>query len=214
MHKPRIKFLSGITLIETMIAIFIFALGMEGFTLLFIKSWKQNSYTIEMGQTSMAVSQGVNRMVRYLREVREGDNGAYPVQSADDNELVVYCDYDKDGKAERLHFYLDDGRLLMGIREPEGTFPVSYPSGDGETQVIARSIVNDPVNNPIFAYYDASYPEDSVNNPVATPATAPNVRLVRITIHMNINPNRAPDNIQIQSFAEMRNLNDHDRYGI
>ena len=200
---------------EMMIAIAIFAIGIEGFTMLFVKSWQQNSYTIEMGQTAMATSQGVNKMVKYIREIRQGDNGTYPVQLADDNELTVFCDYDRDGDTERLHFYLDEDSdtIFMGIREPSSGFPITYASGDGETQTIASHIVNE-ANNPIFAYYDANYPEDSVNNPVLTPATAPDVRLVRITIHMNIDPNRAPDNIQIQSFAEMRNLNDHDRFGI
>ncbi len=198
-----------------LVAIAIFTIGVEGFTLLFSKSWRQNAYTIEMGQTAMATSQGVNKMVKYIREVRQGDDGSYPVQLANDNELTIFCDYDRDNKAERLHFYLDDNSdtIFMGIREPSSGFPITYASGDGETQIIATHIVN-AADNPIFAYYDANYPEDSVHNPVPTPATAPNVRLVRITIHMNIDPNRAPDNIQIQSFAEMRNLNDHDRFGI
>lgn len=203
----------GLSLVEMMVAIAIFSIGMVGFTLLFSRSWQQNSYVLEMGQTAMTASQGVNKMAKFVREVRQGENGSYPVQLADDNELTVFCDYDRDGDAERLHFYRSGSELIMGIREPSGSFPVTYASGDGETQVIALHIVND-ATNPIFAYYDASYPEDSVNNPVDTPANAPDVRLVRITIHININPNRAPDNIQIQSFAEMRNLNDHDRFGI
>ena len=203
----------GMSLVEMLVAIAIFTIGIEGFVLLFSKSWSQNAYTIEMGQTAMATSEGVNQMVRYIREVRQSDNGSYPVQLADDDELVVFSDYDRDNDAERLHFYLSNGTLFMGIREPSSGFPITYAAGDGETQTIASNIVNE-VSNPIFAYYDANYPEDSVNNPVATPATAPDVRLVRITIHMNIDPNRAPDNVQIQSFAEMRNLNDHDRFGI
>jgi Tfp pilus assembly protein PilV len=211
--SKRKSLYSGITLLETLVAIAIFAIGVEGFTILFSRSWKQNSYTIEMGQTAMATSQGVNRMVRYVREVRQGENGAYPVQSADDNDLVVFCDYNRDGIAERLHFYLSNGTLYMGIREPSAGFPKTYASGDGTIETIASHIVNTAAM-PLFAYYDADYPEDSVNNPVATPATAPDVRLVKISIHMNIDPNRPPDNVQIESFAEMRNLNDHDRFGL
>ncbi|MDQ1284554.1 MAG: hypothetical protein QG620_902 [Patescibacteria group bacterium] len=198
---------------ETLIAIAIFSLGMEGFTLLFTRSWRQNAYVLEMGQTAMAVSRGVNEMVKYIREVRQGDNGAYPVVSADDNDLVFFCDYDRDGAAERLHFYRSGSDIIMGIREPSASFPVTYAAGDQETRVIASRIVNE-ASNPIFAYYDSDYPEDSINNPIPTPAVAPNVRLVRITIHMNIDPNNAPDNVMIQSFAEMRNLNDHDRFGL
>ncbi len=203
----------GLSLIEMMVAIFIFVMGIEGFTMLFVRSWQNNSYTLEMGQVSMAASQGVNQMVRYIREVRQSDNGAYPVVSANDNDLVVYSDYDRDDVTERLHFYRNGSNLIMGIREPSTGFPITYAAGDGQTKVIATNVVNAD-SNPIFAYYNSQYPEDSTNNPVPTPANAPNVRLIRITLHLNINPNRAPDNIQIQSFAEMRNLNDHDRFGL
>ncbi|MEK7598313.1 MAG: prepilin-type N-terminal cleavage/methylation domain-containing protein [Patescibacteria group bacterium] len=203
----------GMTIIEMLVAITIFTLGMGGFTLLFSRVWQGNSYTLEMGQASMTASQGVNKIVKYIREARQSDNGAYPVISADDNDLVFYSDYDRDGKAERLHFYRNGADVIMGIREPSSGFPVTYASGDGETQVISSRVVN-AADNPIFAYYDSHYPEDSVNNPITTPATVPNIRLIRITLHININPNRDPDNVQIQSFAEIRNLNDHDRFGI
>ena len=204
---------SGMSLIEMLIAISIFTIGMVGFTQLFVYSWRQDAYTLEMGQTSMAVSQGLNKMVGYLREVRQGDDGSYPVISANDNDLIVFGDYDEDGITERLHFYYNNGTILMGIRKPTTGFPKTYASGDASTQTIASGIVND-ANTPVFAYYDSSYPEDSVNNPIDTPATVPDVRLIRIDLHMNIDPNRAPDNIQLKSFVEIRNLNDHDRFGI
>lgn len=203
----------GMTIIEALIAIAIFSIGIIGFTTLFANAWRQNAYTLELGQATMTASQGVNEMVRNIREVRQADNGAYPVISADDNDIVFYSDYDRDNKAERLHFYKSGTNLLMGIREPSSTFPVTYAAGDGETRTITTHVVND-TSTSVFTYFDANYPEDSVNNPISTPATVPNIRLVRITLHVNIFPNKAPDNVQIQSFAEMRNLNDHDRFGV
>lgn len=144
----------GMTIIEMLVAITIFTLGMGGFTLLFSRVWQGNSYTLEMGQASMTASQGVNKIVKYIREARQSDNGAYPVISADDNDLVFYSDYDRDGKAERLHFYRNGADVIMGIREPSSGFPVTYASGDGETQVISSRVVN-AADNPIFAYYDS-----------------------------------------------------------
>ncbi len=203
----------GMSLVEMMVAIGIFTMGMAGFTALFMNSWNHNKYTLEMGQTATAVSRGVNEITRYIREARQADNGAYPVVSADDDDLVFYGDYDRDGVTERLHIYKSGTDVILGVREPSGTFPVTYAAGDGTTTVLAVRIVNTG-SQPIFYYYDASYPEDSVNNPITTPATVPDVRLVKIDLYMNIDPNHAPDNVSIQSFAEMRNLNDHDRFGI
>ena len=209
----KILILKGMSLIEMIIAIAIFTMGMAGFSTLFLQSWKQNSYTLEMGQTAIAISQSVNKLSRYIREARQADNGSYPVVSANDNDLVFYCDYDKDGVTERIHIYKSGTDIVLGVRDPSGSFPITYASGDATTSVIAQRIVNTG-SQPIFLYYDASYPEDSVNNPNVTPATVPNVRLVKINLYMNIDPNHAPDNVNIQSFAEMRNLNDHDRFGI
>lgn len=202
--------MKGMSLVEMIVAIGIFSMGMLGFTLLFVNSWSQNKYTIEMGQTAMAVSQGVNEMARYIRETRQADNGSYPVVSANDNDVVFYGDYDRDGVTERIHIYKSGTDIILGIREPSGGFPVTYASGDGTTRVIAQRIVNTG-SQPIFYYYGSDYP---VNNVPLNPATVPNIRLVQIDLYMNIDPNHAPDNVSIQTFTEMRNLNDHDRFGI
>lgn len=209
MSKYTYKSKKGITLIEVMVAVAIFTICIGGFTLLFVKVWKGNSYTIEMGQSSMMVSQGTNKMINYIRSARQGDDGSYPVKTADANNLVVYSDYDRDGTTERLHFYKNGQNILMGVTDPTSTMPKSYPSGDQQTITITSSIVNTSV--PIFSFYNKDYPGDVINNPMATPANVANVRLLKIHLQININPNRAPDNIEMQSFVELRNLNDYDR---
>ena len=198
------------TLIEMMVAISIMVIAIMGFTLLFIRSWRTNSYVIEMGQSSFAVSQSMSTMVSYLRKVRQGDDGSYPIVSAGDNDLVVYSDYNKDGVTERLHFYLQNSQIKLGITSPTGGMPKSYPAGDQSTVILAGSIVNTDSDH-LFYYYNNNYPADVVNNPVATPASVANVRLIKIFLKINVDPNRAPDNIQTESFVELRNLNDYDR---
>ena len=208
--KKPIKNKRGMTLVEVMIAITIMLIGMEGFSLLLIKTWQNNSYTLEMGQSSMAVSQGVNKMVNHIRGVRQSDSGSYPVVSAANNDFVVYGDYDKDDVTERLHFYKSDQNILMGVTSPTAAMPKTYPSGDQETITIASKIVNTD-SEPIFYYYNKDYPGDVAHNPMTTPASVADIRLIKIHLKINIDPNRAPDNIELQSFVEMRNLNDYDR---
>lgn len=200
----------GMTILEMLIAITIFVIGIEGFSILLINTWRSNSYTFEMGQSAMAVSQGVNKIVNYIRGARQGDNGAYPIVSAEENSLRIYSDYDKDGITERLHIYKSDQNILMGITNPGTSMPVTYPSGDQETVTIASSIVNE-TDDPVFSYYDKNYPIDTDNNPMSYPINIGNVRLIRIYLHINIDPNRAPDNIENQTFVEIRNLNDYNK---
>lgn len=201
---------SGMTIVEMMVAISIFTIAIFGFTMLFMRSWQMNSYTIEMGQSSYAVSQGVNNMVNYLRKARQADDGSYPVKSAAENDLVVFSDYDKDGVTERLHFYLQNGQVLMGITDPTTGIPKTYATSDQQTKLLADRIVNE-ADEPIFYYYNKDYPADTVNNPVAMPVDVSTVRLIKIFLKINVDPNRAPDNIETQSFVELRNLNDYDR---
>ncbi len=200
--------MNGLTLIEMIMAISIFSIGIIGFTLLFSRTWQFNKYTIEMGQASMNVSQGLNKIVDYTRRTEQGDNGAYPIVSVKDNDLVIYCDYNKDNITERLHFYKSGQDILMGITEPTNTLPKTYPTGDQRTIVIVSHIVNDS-SKPIFSYYNQNYPADTVNNPLTTPAIPSDIRLVKIYLEINIDPNHAPDNIKMQSFVELRNLNDY-----
>ncbi len=203
--KKRSEFKKAMTIVETLVAIAIFAIGIEGFALLFMRAWQSNSYTLEMGQSAMAVSQGVNKITGYIRGASQSDNGSYPVKSANDNDLVLYSDYDRDDVIERLHFYKSGQSVLMGVREPTGTMPITYASGDESVVIIANHIIND-ASNPIFEYYNQDYPGDTTNNPMSTPASVSAVRMVKIHLYININPNRAPDNIEMQTFVELRNL--------
>jgi prepilin-type N-terminal cleavage/methylation domain-containing protein len=199
--------LKGLTIIEMLVAIAILAIGMQGFTMLFLRTWTLNSYALEMGQSSMAVSQGVGKIENYIRGARQGDDGSYPIASANDNDLVVFSDFDKDGVTERLHFYKNGQSVIMGLRDPSGTIPRTYAAGDQQTITIASHIVND-ASTPIFYYYNENYPGDTVNNPMTVPVTISNVRLMKIFLKINIDPNRAPDNVEMQTFVEMRNLSD------
>jgi Tfp pilus assembly protein PilV len=210
MYKRSKRKFSGMTLIEALMAIAVFTIGIEGFALLFIKTWQHNKYTLEMGQSSMAVSQGVSKLGGYLRRVRQADDGSYPIKSASANDLVVYCDYDKDEKTERLHFYKNAQNIIMGITEPNDTFPVTYNSGDQQTQIIASSIVNTS-DDPMFQYFDQSYTGGSSESPLASPVSVSRIRMIRIFLKINIDPNNAPDNIETETFIGLRNLSDYDR---
>lgn len=210
MKIKKYFFKRAFSLIEVIVAIAIFLLGIEATVLVFTRSIQSNSYSLEMGKASFVVSRSVGDMIQYLRRVRQSDAGAFPIVSADKNDLVVYSDYDKDTKTERLHFYLSNGKIFMGVREPSETLPKTYAAGDSQTLQLADHIVN-TADDAMFSYYNKDYPGDMANNPVAVPADVSQIRLVKIFLRININPNSAPDDIHQESFVELRNLNDYDR---
>ena len=202
----KIENKKGMTLVETIVAIGIFAIGIQGFTLLFLKTWKNNSFIIEEGMTSMAVSRCVTELASNLRKIRQADSGEYPIKSGDGFSLTVFLDVDNDGITERVHYYLDQSNLKMGTTKPSGT-PAVYPSGDQQAKIIGSYVTN-AQNEPIFYYYNKEYPGDTTHNPLSVPIDVGQVRLIKIHLFVNINPVRAPDNVKIETFAELRNLND------
>ena len=200
--------IQAMTLMELMIAIAIMLIAMEGFTLLFLKSWDTNKFIVEEGLASAAASHATTKIIRELRHVRQADNGDYPIESGSDFDLKVYLDIDDDDVTERVHYFLDldTDQMKVGITEPTGTAPVSYPSADDSVAVLTNYVVNESTD-PVFYYYNENYPGDTVNNPLATPVAVDQARLIRVHLFVNINPVHAPDNINIESFVDLRNLN-------
>jgi len=198
----------GMSLVEMMVAIAIFLLMMSGLSMLFLQSFRSNTFIIEEGRTTFFNQRAVQKGVNEFRRARQADNGAYPLDSGSNNSVTFYADTDSDGQTERVHYFLDGTELKRGIRHPTAGTPVTYASGDETVTVVATAIVNTSAQ-PVFTYYNANYPGDTVNNPIATPIAVSAVRLVKAHLAMNIDPNHAPDNINFESFAELRNLNEY-----
>jgi hypothetical protein len=207
----RYRSLKAMTLLELLIAISVALIAMEGFTYLFIKTWDTNKFVLEEGMASAAASRATNKIVIQLRAVQQADNGDYPIESADDFDLVFYCDVDDDGVVERVHYYLDqvNDQLNMGVSNPIAGNPVTYPNSDDEVTVVTSYVVNES-DNPIFYYYNDNYPGDTVNNPLSTPTNVGNIQMIRVHLYVNINPVHAPDNINIESFVDLRNLHNYE----
>lgn len=202
------RMLVGMSLVEMIIAIFILFMGMEGMTILFLNSWKSNKFVLETGNASLIASRSVNQVVKDIRRARQADNGDYPVESGTDFDLKIYLDVDADGVTERVHYFLSDGSLYRGVTNPSATTPVSYPVGDEVVQEMAQYISNTPTD-PLFSYYNRDYPADTMNNPLAAPIAVQDIRLIQVHLLVNIDPVHAPNNINVESFAELRNLNNY-----
>lgn len=204
MHHPHPK---GMTLIELILAIAVVSIVMQGFTLLFIRTWDTNKFILEMGLASALAQHANNKLVTDLRGIQQSDHGAFPIAEATSMSLTIYSDIEDDGVVERVHYYLDQAsdELRVGITNPTSAQPVTYPNGDQETRVLARYIVN-ASNDPIFYYYNDDYPGDTTNNPLTLPTSLANIQLVRIRLFINIDPIKAPNNVYVESFVDLRNL--------
>jgi len=199
------------TLVEMMVAIAVVTICMAGFTYLFARSWKSNAYILEMGKASSSASRGINNLVEIIRKARQGENGNYAIVSAGENSFTFYADSDSDGIAERVHLYLENQEIKMGITEPQGGAVKSYPSEDEEIISIVENVLNDSGEN-LFQYYNRDYPADLVNNPIDMAShDISDIRMAEIYLKINTDRNKIKKDLESRSFVEIRNLNDYDR---
>lgn len=98
--------MKGFTLIEVLIVIFIFVLSVGVLTGLIFWAYKTQSYILEQTSAIDSATKGVEIMIRELREATYGDDGSYPLEKAEDKEIIFYSDIDKDDETERVRYFL------------------------------------------------------------------------------------------------------------
>lgn len=200
MNDKQIK--NGFTLIEVLIAVVLMGvLAVALLSLQFVISQNQisvwqNYVSIDEANTSAAM------LVRELRTARYGDNGAYILESAADNEVVFYSDTDFDGDTEKVRYFLNGTDFTKGIIEPVG-YPATYPSDQEKIRVLSENVRND-ISTPILYYYNEDWPEDIASNPLSTPASVGEISMIKIYLVVNTSINQPDKDYILESFAQVR----------
>jgi len=196
----------GITLIETMVGVFIFTLLAAGVFNFIIQNYQ--TYKISLEQ-SLAIEEGrdaMQSMVKEIREAKSSDAGHYPIAEADDNSFTFFGDIDRDIAVEKVRYFRDGNYFKKGVIEPSGN-PAIYDDLNEEIEVITEYLIT--TSTPIFIYYNGDYPFDEINNSLTTPADVTNVKLIQAHLIINVNPEKAPLDYILDTFIQPRNLKDN-----
>lgn len=109
--------MKGFTLIETIVAIFIFTLltgALFGFV---VSAYKVHGYGWEQSLAIREAQRGIETMVKELREAQPSEQGSFPIEIAQDKEIIFYSDIDKDEQIERVRYFL--GGTSSGVQTQE-----------------------------------------------------------------------------------------------
>jgi prepilin-type N-terminal cleavage/methylation domain-containing protein len=202
----KVKQEKGMTLIEILIALAITSvLGLGIVSLQYILSKNQllviNSYkSVDEANVSVA------SFIREIRAARSSDNGAYLLEKVDDQEIIFYSDIDYDGSAEKISYSLSGTNLIKGVIEPNG-YPPTYPQGSKILTTLSTNVRNGAA--PVFYYYNSSWPQDTVNNPLILSKRLSDTRIVKIYLILNTQPDDPNKNFILESFAQVRMLKDN-----
>lgn len=160
--------------------------------------YRTNNYAVEQAAAVSSAQRGIEEMVKTMREAAYSSNGAYPVIAMGTSTFSFYADVDSDPFIERLRYYVEGGSLKRGIIDPSGDPPVySNPETISSVSDFVRNIDQ---NVATFNFYD-------LNGNLMTDLTdIAEVRFIEVTIVVNINPYRLPNQFTLRSTAAMRNL--------
>lgn len=186
------------TLIETVVWVAVTLSAMLAIITSVQYFYRTNNYAVEQAAAVSSAQRGIENMVKMMREASYSSNGAYPVIAISTSSVAFYADIDTDPFIEKLRFFVEGNSLKRGVVDPSGDPPVYT---NPETIVSVSDYVRNIDQGAItFRYYD-------VNGALMTNlADISALRFIEVTIIVNINPFRLPNQFTLRSTAALRNL--------
>lgn len=167
---------------------------------------RSEEFSVRTVLTTENANAAVQSLITELRSARMAETGAYPIVEANPQQVIFYANADADPQVERIRYTLSDQTLIKGTIDPQG-FPVTYPVDQEIQKPVAQYIVSE--GDPIFFYYNEDWPTDTTNNPLPTPADLSQVKLVRVVIRVNADPQEPQSELTLESSAQIRSLKEN-----
>jgi len=195
----------GFTLLETLLSIGMVVVLFNVITLFsrdIIVLSKTVSSSLSAQQDARAV---LRKITSELRTASISNTGSYPIIEAKASRIKFYSDLEGDGVKEEIQYYIaSDGRTLKrAVLKPTGA-PLVYDQSASTTSTAIDNVIN---GTSVFSFYDKNYAGTTAAlvQPVDTLA----VRLLRVDVTIDNDPNRSPVPIIVSTQVSLRNLKDN-----
>ena len=199
----KVKLQNGFTLLELTITIGIFIIIVFAWNDFALQSYRSAAFGQGQLEAIRQAQKGIETMAKELRELSLAESGSYPLELANDQEIIFYSDIDQDIYVERVRYFMDGTNLKKGVVEPSGN-PFTYDLNNEIVSIVSTNVRNDTL--PIFIYYNGDYPADTINNPLPSPARLVDTKLLHVFLRINIDPLRAPNDFDLETDVQLRNL--------
>lgn len=199
--KTKFQKQQGFTLIEALVSVVIAAMMISAATAFIIYGSRTNMFGSDQDMAVKNARDAGNEIVKEIREATQGDNGDYLLDLVEAQNFSFYSNIDDDDYIEKIRYFLDDHALKKEVIKPSGD-PLEYSSANVATTTIALYINNQA--EAIFTYYDTD------NNLIGdSTSNKSDIRLVNISLKVNVNPNIAPQDYYVDMETHIRNLKDN-----
>jgi prepilin-type N-terminal cleavage/methylation domain-containing protein len=195
----------GFSVIEVLIAAAVFSV-----LIFVVASLRTNVDTLsnlvsQKLQSRQDIDRAMEQMVTEIRSAAPSSQGAYPIDEATTSTLVFYSDVDSDGLFERIRYTVGTTTLDRGVTKPSGT-PLAYATSSETVSTLVSSLTRTTSSN-VFTYYGEDY--TGTEDPLPATSTLPSaVRLVRVTLYVDVRPREAPRPAYVSQLINIRNLRD------
>lgn len=198
------KYSDGMTLVEMVVTMAIFVAVMLAATtfasnIFSYRNSISSSYTTVLGAETM-----LKTMSKEIRMMSPGSDGSYSLQRAATNTLMFYADTSSSGVKTRIKYSFIGNQIYRTTLLPTGA-PLAY-TGAESTTTLVFDVRNTPTT-PVFEYFDGSY--DGNDAALAQPVDMSRVRLIKINITLDTDPNKSPAPRTYTAFVTLRNLKDN-----
>lgn len=195
----------GFTMIELLISIFV--MGLIGLTVsTFARDVFSLNYFLQGSLNAQIDSRHIVKvMVTEIREAGPSALGAYAIASTSASSITFYTDVDNDSVREKVRYFVSGTSIKRGVISPTGN-PLTYLDANEKITTVVSNYVSS-TTAPLFQYYPSSY--SGTTSPLSIPVDIPSVRLVKITVIIDKDPNKSPIQIITSSQVSIRNLKDN-----
>ncbi|MFH0857707.1 MAG: prepilin-type N-terminal cleavage/methylation domain-containing protein [Candidatus Magasanikbacteria bacterium] len=193
----------GFTLLEVIVGMSIFVILSLGISWVLIVSLRTNDIVWNQLGGQNEARKVLQEVVNTVRRAESSSMGAYTVVSASETEFVFYANTDTDLLRERVRFWLDGTTLKMGVIKPGGN-PLQYTALDEVVKELAHDVVNTEEGTSTFLYYDSTY--TGTEEPLVEPVDITSIRLVRVQLEIEHDPEKTPVPLHVESQVSIRSL--------
>lgn len=192
----------GLTIIEMIVAISIMVILSGAISIFVIRSFYVNRHVIEQGLNLSTLHSSLRNFSADLREARQAEDGNYLFDNCEEYSISFYADHDNDSVVEKLTYSLISNQLQLEIVEPDLTQnPPSYADGTSLVRIIGIGVVNETLTTPLFYYY-----KEDEEVPLEGEFDSNDVKLVRIRVYANVDIDKAPDAMMLETMVRPRNI--------
>lgn len=196
----------GFTLVELLVSVGILVVVMVSVYAFEANIFIYNNESQNQINNTWQAEALLKTMAKELRTMVPSGNGSYPISSVSTSSIIFYANVDNDNEVEQVRYILDTKpattTLFRGVIQPSGS-PVVYTQAPASTTLASGARASSTL--PLFQYFDTYY--EGTSSPMdMSVRQISDIRLIKINLIIDSDPNRSPVPRTFTTAISLRNL--------